>query len=141
MFMIKVISRKPYDMTRTPSFLALCAGYESGVWRVQGLADHLMDYLIEFALTRDEWPGVNTATTYRSLRNAARSVYMTDKTSRRGEVGELILHAVLREHYGSEPLISKFFFKSAANDIVKGFDAAHLLLTEVYRQEYLAPPP
>lgn len=119
-----------HDMTRSTSFIALCAGYESGAWRVEGLADHLMDYLIEFALTRDEWPNVNTATAYRSLRQAARSVYMTEKAANRGEVGELLLHAVMREHYGSEPLVSKFYFKSAANDTVKGFDAAHLLLTE-----------
>lgn len=119
-----------HDMSRSTSFIALCADYESSAWRVEGLADHLMDYLIEFALTRDEWPNVNTATAFRALRQAARSVYTTKKSATRGEIGELLLHAVMREHYGSEPLVSKFYFKSAANDTVKGFDAAHIMLTD-----------
>ncbi|WP_158285349.1 DUF1837 domain-containing protein [Azospirillum sp. TSH64] len=118
-----------HDMGRSTSFVALCAGYESEAWRTQGFAEYLMDYLIEFALTRDEWPNVNTATAFRSLRQAARSVYTTKKSATRGEIGELLLHAVMREHYGSEPLVSKFYFKSAANDTVKGFDAAHIMLT------------
>jgi hypothetical protein len=86
-----------------------------------------MDHLIEFALTRDEWQNVNTATAYRALRRAARTVYLTDKYQNRGEVGELLLHAVMRHHYGTEPIVSKFYFKSAANDTVKGFDAAHVV--------------
>jgi hypothetical protein len=117
-----------HDMRRDVSILALCAGFESGEWRAVALAEHLMDYLIEFALTRDEWPKVNTVTAYRSLKAAARSVYMTDKSASRGEIGELLLHAVMREHYGSEPLVSKFYFKSSANDTVKGFDAAHVVI-------------
>lgn len=119
-----------HDMSRSTSFVALCAGYESGAWRVEGFVDHLLDYLIEFALTRDECRNVNSATSRRLLQQAARSVYTTEKSATRGEIGELLLHAVMREHYGSEPLVSKFYFKSSANDTVKGFDAAHILLTD-----------
>ena len=116
-----------HDASHAVPLLGLCAGFESGNWRAAAFADHLMDHLIEFALTRDEWQNVNTATAYRALRRAARTVYLTDKYQNRGEVGELLLHAVMRQHYGTEPIVSKFYFKSAANDTVKGFDAAHVV--------------
>lgn len=115
-----------HDISQSVSLLGLCAGFESGTWRAKAFANHLMHYLIEFALTGDEWQGTNAITAYRQLRRAALSVYTTDKYENRGEVGELLLHAVMREYYGSYPMVSKFYFKSAANDTVKGFDAAHL---------------
>ncbi len=108
------------------SLLALCAGFESGKWRAKPLANHLMHYLIEFALSRDEWQCTDQITAYSHLTRAARTVYATDKYGNRGEVGELLLHAVMRQYYDSYPMVSKFYFKSAANDTVKGFDAAHL---------------
>jgi hypothetical protein len=115
-----------HDISQSVPLLGLCAGFESGSWRAKGLASHLMNYLIEFALTRDEWQGTNAVSAFRHLRRAARMVYATDKYEHRGEVGELLLHAVMRQYYGSYPMVSKFYFKSAANDTVKGFDAAHL---------------
>ena len=116
-----------HEISHEVPLLGLCAGFESGFWRAKAFAEHLMDYLIEFALTRDEWQNVNATTAHRALRRAARTVYMTDRYHNRGEVGELLLHAVMRQHYGSEPIVSKFYFKSAANDTVKGFDAAHVV--------------
>ena len=63
------------------------------------------------------------------MRKAAQTVYDTDKYNRRGEFGELILHALLRETRKTEPAISKIFFKDAINNTVKGFDAVHALDT------------
>jgi hypothetical protein len=110
--------------------LGLCAGFEDAEWRFDSFVDHLLDYLIEFTLTRDEWPQINAATAHRQLRRAARTIYMTDKYQKRGELGELLLHAVMRQHYGTEPMISKLYFKDSANDTVKGFDAAHVVFSD-----------
>ena len=114
------------DISHSVPLLGLCAGFESGSWRAKAFANHLMDFLIEFALTRDEWQETNAVTAYRQLRRAARSIYTTGKYENRGEVGELLLHTVMRQYYGSYPMVSKFYFKCAANDTVKRFDAAHL---------------
>lgn len=63
------------------------------------------------------------------LRDAAITVYDTDKYDRRGEFGELILHALMREVVKTEPAISKIYFKDSVNNTVKGFDAVHVLDT------------
>jgi hypothetical protein len=107
--------------------LGLCANYETGRWRSAELADYLFDYLAEFALEYSELRQFHAGTGRRQLRKAARMLYATDKFKRRGEFGELLLHAVCREIYRSEPAISKIFFKGSVNETVHGFDSVHIV--------------
>lgn len=110
-----------------PSFLGLCASYELGKWRSEQFARHLRQQLIQFIYPVEEWGKVNSATAEEMLRKAAIAVYTTDKYHNRGEIGELILFAIMRSHYNSIPLVSKFYFKDASNDTVKGFDGVHIV--------------
>jgi hypothetical protein len=45
--------------------------------------------------------------------------------SLRGEIGELLLHIICRQQFHTYPSLSKVFYKSATNDVVKGFDLVH----------------
>jgi hypothetical protein len=83
--------------------------------------------LPEFCLNYSELQGFTAGTGRRLLRKAANLVYGSDKYRLRGEFGELLLHAVVREEFGSEPAISKIFFKGAVNETVKGFDCVHVV--------------
>jgi hypothetical protein len=115
------------DLDLDPTLSALCAGYELGDWRAAQLADHLFEWLPEFALTFSERERFADTTAVRLLKRAAQVVYATDKYQRRGEFGELLLHAVVRQLFGSVPAISKLFYKDSSNDTVKGFDAVHVV--------------
>ncbi len=110
-----------------PPLVALCANYEEGEWRCRQLALHLIKWLPEFTLKWSERDGFDSATGVAQLARAARLVYATDKYDRRGEFGELLLHAVMRHEFNTEPAIAKLFFKDARNDTVKGFDAVHVV--------------
>lgn len=110
--------------------LGLCAGYEMGAWRAEGFARYLIRNLPQFILPVESWDKFNTATGVEQLSRAARTIYTTDKYKHRGEVGELLLFSIMREYYNSEQLISKFYFKSSANDTVKGFDAVHVVMAD-----------
>jgi Cap4 SAVED domain len=110
--------------------LGLCAGYESGSWRADASAKHLIRHLPQFFLPIEAWDNFNTATGVEQMARAARAIYTTDQYDHRGEVGELLLFSIMREHYDSEPLVAKFYFKCSANDTVKGFDAVHLVSGE-----------
>jgi hypothetical protein len=118
-------SKKPGDL----GLLGLCANYEQGRWRAAEFADLLFDYLAEFALEYSELEQFNAGTARQQLRKAARLMYGSDKFKSRGEFGELLLHAVCREVYRSEPAISKIFFKGAVNETVHGFDSVHIAVT------------
>lgn len=115
------------DVTCGPSLLVVCAGYESGQWRCEQLARHVIDWLPEFVLPPEEHENVNVGNCMEHIRRAARTVYTTEKYQKRGEFGELLLYAILRQFYGTIPAIAKLYFKTATNDTVKGFDAVHVV--------------
>jgi Domain of unknown function (DUF1837). len=83
--------------------------------------------MLEFCLKQSEFGAVNGQNAPYAMRNAAKRVYETEKFKNRGEFGELILHAVLRQVFGTIPAISKIYYKDSSNDTVKGFDAVHVI--------------
>lgn len=119
-----------HDIRNAPGLTALCAGYEGKKWRCDQLADHLLEWLPEFALKHEEQVGFGAHNGVALLRRAARTIYTTAKYKRRGEVGELLLHIAIRQVFGTVPAISKFFYKDSANNTVKGFDAVHVVPTK-----------
>ncbi|MBA2864911.1 HamA C-terminal domain-containing protein [Methanococcus maripaludis] len=44
-----------------------------------------------------------------------------------GEYGELLLHVILRDFLGTDPLLAKVYFKDTDNSQVHGFDIVHIL--------------
>ena len=111
----------------SPEMTTLCAGFERGEWRKSDFVEHVFDYLVEFALKWSQLQTLNSATAYRMIEDAARRVYESEKYGKRGEFGELLLHAALRSHFDSEPAVSKLFYKTGDNDTVKGFDCVHVV--------------
>ena len=103
-------------------------GYERQSWRRDQFADHIIEWLPEFALSPDEALSIHSSNAVSLLRKAARSLYATDKYQKRGEFGELILHILLRQVFSTLPAISKLYYKDSANDTVKGFDAVHVVV-------------
>src|SRR5690348_3696078 len=113
-----------------PALTGLCAGFEREEWRAAALADYLMESLPEFCLTHSEFEGISGPSAVQLMRQAASRVYMTDKFKNRGEFGELLLHVVLKDIFGTLPAITKIYYKDATNDTVKGFDAVHVVPTQ-----------
>jgi hypothetical protein len=111
----------------TPSLTAVCAGYENGQWRAAGLARHMLDWVPDFALRQSERRGFNSGTGPEQMRRAMRMVFGSGSAATRGEPGEILLHIVCRQVFGSDTVVNKVFFKTAGNDTVKGFDAVHIV--------------
>lgn len=106
---------------------ALCAGFERGKWRNDQFADHVMEWLPEFALSHSELKEIGHHNAVRLTKKAARIIYQTDKYGSRGEFGELLLHIAIRQIYNTIPAISKIYYKSSVNKTVEGFDAVHVV--------------
>jgi hypothetical protein len=107
--------------------LALCAGFERGEWRNEQLADHIMEWLPEFALNYSELIEIGHQNAVRITKKAAKLVYQTEKYGLRGEFGEILLHIAIRQIYKTIPAVSKIYYKTAVNETVKGFDAVHVV--------------
>lgn len=122
-FLTVRVHRTDFD----PTLCGLCVGYENDEWRAAQLARHIFEWLPEFALKPSEWQSMQHANSVMLIRRAAQVVYETKKFKRRGEFGELLLHAIVRQVHNSIPAISKIYYKTANNDTVKGFDAVHVV--------------
>ena len=107
----------------------LCAGYEANKWRCKQFAFHLAEWLPDYALPEEELQ-VNHANSLLKLHQAAIRVYTSPKYEKRGEAGEIALHAVCRDFFGTIPISPRVFYKSASNDPVKAFDMVHARLPE-----------
>lgn len=102
-----------------------CVGFEVQQWRCGALADHIIDWMPDYALKEDELD-VNHGNMYVRLKQAAARVYSTDHYGKRGELGEITLHAICRDFFGTIPLAPRVFYKTSSNDVVKSFDMAHI---------------
>src|SRR6267378_1329008 len=117
-------------LEKASGLTAVCAGYELREWRHEQLAGNLIKWLPEFALTYSELQRLQGYNAADLIAKAARSVYMSDKYKKRGEIGELLLHVICREVFKTYPAITKYFYKDSSNDTVKGFDAVHVVVTK-----------
>src|SRR6202035_4835734 len=93
------------DVEQSSQLSCICPGFELRRWRCDRLAGHLMDWLPDFAIRHDELPeSIRTTTDYRKLtERAAERIYKTRKSDVRGEIGELLLHAICRLFSGTSP--------------------------------------
>jgi hypothetical protein len=113
-----------------PHLLGLCANFENGSWRTDGLAAHALKWLPEFALKYEEWANLSHDNAVELIVKAARKIYQTEKFQSRGEFGELFLHIAVRQRFKTIPAVSKVYFKDSPNKTMAGFDIAHVIISD-----------
>lgn len=104
---------------------SFCAGFELQEWRCNNLAFHLAEWLPDYALLEEELR-FTAGNSLIKLNQAAVRVYTSEKYKKRGEAGEIALHAVCRGFFDTIPISPRVFYKSASNDVVKAFDMVHV---------------
>lgn len=127
----------PYDTKPKPLFTRLatvggvdeqayCVGFELEKWRCDAFADHMIEWIIDYALKSDEIKTLSHGNSYLRLRQAAARIYKSEAYERRGEIGEISLHAICREYFGTIPFAPRVFYLTSSNEVVKSFDMVHV---------------
>ncbi|ODA66619.1 hypothetical protein A7A08_02387 [Methyloligella halotolerans] len=114
----------------SPSGIACCAGYEGGKWRKSRLAKHLLDWLPDYVLTPEEKAAIDPLKPFRTLEMAAQRFFKPETASERGELGELLVHIVCVQEFGTRQFVARLFYKMRTNDQVTGFDIVHVRYDE-----------
>jgi uncharacterized protein DUF1837 len=78
---------------------------------------------MDYALRRSERQHLSPGRVLEIMKRAMRATF--GNGGDRGVPGEILLHAVCRQFFGSDTVINKVWFKSANNDTYKGFDGVH----------------
>jgi hypothetical protein len=112
------------------TFRAFHVGFDQNQFRLQPLVDIIRKVIPEFALGYHAGIQIPLTDMVERLKEAAETVYLTDKYKTRGEFGELILHLLLRDFCDSIPLVSKIYFKDSHNVPAHGFDGVHVTTSD-----------
>lgn len=121
----RLLTQISYQTGTIPPSAIYCAGFELAIWRCDALADHLIEWIADYALQEDELR-VHHGNMYVRLKEAAARIYSSAIYARRGEIGEIALHAICREFFGTIPFAPRVFYLTSSNDVVKSFDMVHV---------------
>jgi len=119
------------------SLRAYHVGFDQNRFRLQPLVDVIRRVIPEFALGYHAGRSFPIETIPDKLKEAALTVFETEKYGRRGEFGELILHLLLRDFCGTIPLVSKIYFKDSPNVPGHGFDGVHVTTALEHKKLWL----
>jgi Cap4 dsDNA endonuclease/Cap4 SAVED domain len=101
------------------------ARYESGKWRSLQLADHLVDWLPEIALKASDLVSLQHLRMRQKTRSAVRTIRQQSGLTPQAILAETLLHAIIRQSMGSEPIACKLFWQSATG--LRSFGSAHIV--------------
>jgi hypothetical protein len=111
------------------------ARYELKRWRSEALAEYLADWLPEVALKASELVEVQHLNLRQKMRAAFREIERHREINTDRLLAEILLHAVLRHRFRSEPIACKLFYQSGAG--TKTFGNAHIVHGEAQDQLWL----
>lgn len=120
----RFLERLHFGAGTEPLETLCCAGFQLEAWRCKPFAKHLIEWLPDYALTEEEL-SLHHGNAYDRICAAAVRVYTSNKYQKRGEAGEIALHAVCRDYFDTIPISPRVFYQSASNDVVKAFDMVH----------------
>lgn len=112
---------------KNDDFKSYYVGYVNNEYDWDNLLNVMFDALIEFVYgcSRDAFDKKNIAIT---LQKAISRLIKKNKYAikRTGDVGELLLHIILRDFFDTIPLVQKIHLKSSSEDAAKSFDIVHI---------------
>lgn len=91
--------------------------------------DILMDSLLEFVFGI-KYKNIQIPREHKKFFNACEKLYKDPKarnTKKEGDLGEIILHTLLRKYVGTIPFAGRFYFAVDKNTSPKSFDIVHVL--------------
>jgi hypothetical protein len=108
--------------------------YDGGRWRSEELVRHLIDWIPEVVLPPDILATFDHLSARATLSRAVKACEVRGALPAEELLTELMLHAILRHHHGSEPIACKIFHMSGGR---MTFSSAHILLDDAGDQLWL----
>lgn len=118
------------DIPEQPGAIALCPDFQFGSWRYKQLAKHLFDWLPDVALRPRERDAL-IHEPFKQLAKSCHRLFDVEDPERRGEIGEILLHAICRQEFETAPFVARLFYKMRTNDSVTSVDVVHVLFNPI----------
>lgn len=101
--------------------------FEDNKWRYSKFQKYIWDNLKETALSKKE-RDVLAGEPASALSKSAKNLRITNNDIAGGEIAEIFLYGIMKDHYGALPIVPKIFYKQNPNDYAKGADSVHIVI-------------
>ncbi|WP_295162766.1 DUF1837 domain-containing protein [uncultured Brachyspira sp.] len=106
--------------------LSLINDYENGQWRINKFVDYLYDRVIEVGLSFEERKILSDYPM--SMLKKAISKLKPNDIEKSGEIGEILLYAIMKDYYNALNVVPKIFYKTNRNTYIHGADSIHITI-------------
>lgn len=79
--------------------------FERGAWRAEALARHIVEWVLDYSLRRHERGHLSPGRVIEITKRAMKTTF--GNGGDRGVPGEVLLHAICRQFFGSDTVINK----------------------------------
>lgn len=109
--------------------LSIINDFENGEWRYLKFKNFIWDNIAETALSLKERESLANKS-HSLLTVAAKNLRLTNKKDlgKGGELAEILLYGIMKEHYGALSVVPKIFYKQNTKDYAKGADSVHIVV-------------
>jgi len=115
--------------------LTIVNDYEDGVWRFEKFQKFIWNNIKETALSIQERNSLVCEGEDSVLTEAAKKLRLIedpndDYNGKGGEIAEILLYGIMRNHYNALPVVPKIFYKQNRQDFAKGADSVHIVIED-----------
>lgn len=114
---------------RNKALLSIVNKFEDGKWRLKKFEHFIWNNIKETTLSKEERDALidDPETT---LYNSVKNLRLLEGEEAGGEIGEILLHGIMKKYYAALPVVPKIFYKQNVNDYAKGADSVHIVLND-----------
>ena len=121
------------DPINNKRILTILNDFEDGKWRFEKFQKFIWNNIKETALSIQERKSLVSEGEDSVLTEAAKKLRLIDDPNdeyngKGGEVAEILLYGIMRNHYKALPVVPKIFYKQNKQDYAKGADSVHIVL-------------
>lgn len=120
------------DNFKNKKALSFINDFENGSWRFKKFMSFLYNNMVFTALNANERDALIECPND-ILERAAHNIRISDTG---GEIGEILLYGIMKEHYKALSINAKIFYKQNANDFAKGADSVHIVISETENDKF-----
>lgn len=123
------------------NILSIINDFENGVWRFDKFQKFIWNNIKETALSIQERNSLISEGEDSVLTESAKKLRLIDDpldkdNGKGGEIAEILLYGIMKNHYGALPVVPKIFYKQNRQDYAKGADSVHIIIEDATTNKF-----
>lgn len=127
---INICSNEKIIVKENKSVISFLNDFEDGKWRTSKFNSFIWDNIAETALNYQERQALFDKSQQRLI-SAAKNLRLAsikDEIGRGSEIAEIMLYAIMKNHYKALSIVPKIYYKQNSQDNAKGADSVHIVV-------------